>query len=108
MRRFFLKLFRRRRLQQDLETELAFHREMSHEHQNPIPLGQTSTIKEQALDLWRFNFTENLWRDLVWATRGLRRTPGFLITALLSLGLWVGANTAIFQIINAVRLRSFP
>src|SRR5260370_35145827 len=108
MRRFFLKLLRRRRLQQDLETELALHREMSLEHQNPIPLGPTSTIKEQAFDLWSFDFVESLWRDLIWAGRGLRRTPGFLITALLSLGLGIGANTAIFQIIDAVRLRSLP
>ena len=60
MRRLFLKLFRRRRLQQDLETELAFHRAMSGEHHNPIPLGNETVIKEQAFDLWRFNFIENL------------------------------------------------
>src|ERR1035438_2559013 len=55
MRRFLLKLFRRRRMHQDLETELAFHREMAGEHRNAIPLGNTAYIKEQSFDLWRFN-----------------------------------------------------
>jgi putative ABC transport system permease protein len=98
MRRFFLKLLRRRRLQQDLETELAFHRDMSSSAQNPIPLGNSSSIKEQALDLWRFNFLENLWRDTIYSIRGLRRSPALVASALLSLGLGIGVNTAIFSL----------
>ncbi|PYT21395.1 MAG: hypothetical protein DMG57_38815 [Acidobacteria bacterium] len=49
MPRFFLKLVRRRGLQRDLEAEPAFHHEMSRDHDNPIPLGRASAIKEQAL-----------------------------------------------------------
>ncbi len=108
MRRFFLKLFRRRRLQQDLEAELAFHRDMSGTHRNPIRLGNRSKIMEEALDLWRFNLIENLWRDLIYAARGLRRSPALLICALLSLGLGIGANTGIFQLLDAVLLRTLP
>jgi putative ABC transport system permease protein len=98
IRRLFLKLFRRRRLERDLETELAFHREMSAAGGNPIPIGNVGVIKEQALDLWRFNAIENLWRDLVYAVRTLRKSHGFVLTVLLSLGLGIGVNTAMFSL----------
>ncbi len=98
IRRWVLKLFRRRRLSQDLEAELAFHREMAAAGGNPIPLGNTGFIKEQAFDLWRFNAVENLWRDLAFAVRTLRKSPGFFLTALLSLGLGVGVNTTMFSL----------
>lgn len=98
MRRFFLKLFRRRNLHEDLDAELAFHREMAAANGNGIPLGNTSVLKDQALDLWRFNWLENLWRDVVYAARGLRRSPALVASALLSLGLGIGVNTAMFSL----------
>jgi len=98
MRRFFLKIRRRRQLDRDLEQELAFHREMAAEKGNPIPFGNPVVIKEEALDLWRFTFLENLWRDLVYALRGLRRSPALVLSAVLSLALGIGVNTTIFSL----------
>lgn len=98
MPRLFLKLFRRRSLERDIETELAFHRDMAAARGNPIPLGNTTVVMELARDVWRFAWIENLWRDVVYGARGLRRSPALLITAVLSLGLGIGINTGIFSL----------
>lgn len=97
MRHFLLKLFRRRNLEADIEAELAFHREMSGAPGN-VPFGNATLIKEQAFDLWKFTTFENLWRDVVYGVRGLRRHPSLVLTALLSLTLGIGANTAMFSL----------
>jgi predicted permease len=98
MHRFILKLIRRRRLERDLDAELAFHRDMAARHGNPVGLGNAAAIKEQAGDLWRFNFIENLWRDIVHGARALRRSPALAAGAVLSLSLGAGANIAIFSL----------
>ncbi|MGH9160809.1 MAG: ADOP family duplicated permease [Vicinamibacteraceae bacterium] len=98
MRRLILKLLRRRRLHHDLKQEIAFHREMAAAGNNPIPFGHATNIIEQSLDLWRFTALENLWRDVVYAARGLRRSPGLVSSALLSLGLGIGLNATIFSL----------
>src|SRR5580698_6004135 len=50
----------------------------------------------------------SIWQDLRFGLRQLRLSPGFALVGILSLGLGIGANTAIFQLIDALRLRAMP
>jgi hypothetical protein len=68
-------------MHREMQDELAFHREMATRHGNAIPLGNTAVIAEYGYALRRFNFLENLWRDLVYAARGLRSSPSLFWTS---------------------------
>src|SRR5881296_1609348 len=71
-------------------------------------LGNRTLVREEIYQMNTIALVDSVWRDLKYGARLLRLNPGFAIVAILSLALGVGANTAIFQLLDAVRLRTLP
>src|ERR671931_1337844 len=71
-------------------------------------LGNTTLVREEIYQMNTVTLIDSAWRDLKYGARLLRLNPGFAVVAILSLALGVGANTAIFQLLDAVRLRTLP
>ena len=105
---WWLRLRRRHQLDRDLHEELAFHREMRARDANPPPFGSELRIRESLYDLWRFTAIETTLRDLVFAARGLRRSPVLTLTLVTSLALGIGAAIAIFTAADTLLFRRLP
>ena len=107
--------------EREMEREMAFHLDMSTQRnigrgmtpdvakrEARLAFGSADAVRESARDAYRARFLENVFTDVRFGLRGLRRSPAFALTAIATVALGITASTAIFSVTDAVLFRPLP
>ncbi|HEU0177638.1 MAG TPA: ABC transporter permease, partial [Blastocatellia bacterium] len=117
----FSALFRRRELGRRIDEEIQFHIQMETEENirrgmDPpdaqaaarSKVGNITHVTEEVYRMNTLSFLEEIARNVRFSLRTLRRNPGFAAAAILTLAIGIGANTAVFSVVNSVLLKPLP
>jgi predicted permease len=115
------QVFRRQQRYDDLSVSIREHIEERSEElmEEGVPrekavrraraeFGNVALIQERSREAWQWGRLESILADLKFTLRRLRKSPGFSVTVLLTLAIGIGANTAVFSVLNSVLLRPLP
>lgn len=116
-----MRWFRRKDREQDLDRELRSHLELETAEQQESgrsleearyaaqrQLGNTTLLKEEMREVWTARWLDSLSHDFKYALRLFRKAPGFASVVIFTLALGIGANAAIFSMVNALLLKNLP
>jgi putative ABC transport system permease protein len=114
-----LALVRRRRLERDLDDELAFHLAMREDelarsglrdprHAAVRQFGNVARLREEVRDMWTFPTAESVWADVRSGGRRLAKDRAFSLIAVIALAFGIATNSTFFALVNAICLRGLP